>query len=364
MRPNRSNYEIWLIDYLDGNLGENQVGQLFSFLKENPDLIQEFEEISGFKIMPDDNSFKKKTLIKKTHSDLSAEQFDFLCIAAIEHDIEEEQKDELAAISDEDPERRKTFELISKIKLKAPGIKFERKSRLRKLTVPQKVFRFSIIAISSAACLAIMISLLNSSGKSNKELLPLVTANSSSNVIKSGSPEQNITPVPYNDGNVPKIKPSGIIVQNTIIPVVAVENEINSNKSAEIEIPPVNQELSPVNISRADFKTDVDLVKGSFSGTLAALNITTIIPVEETEKPGLNTLIARFFREKILKSRDTETGSLKPYELADAGILGLNKLLGWQMSLQKNHDEKGELKSLYFSSKILKFNAPVRKVQL
>jgi hypothetical protein len=126
----------------------------------------------------------------------------------------------------------------------------------------------------------------------------------------------------------------------------------------------VNQELSPVNISRADFKTDVDLVKGSFSGTLAALNITTIIPVEETEKPGLNTLIARFFREKILKSRDTETGSLKPYELADAGILGLNKLLGWQMSLQKNHDEKGELKSLYFSSKILKFNAPVRKVQL
>jgi len=94
------------------------------------------------------------------------------------------------------------------------------------------------------------------------------------------------------------------------------------------------------------------------------MNTTIDIPAEVPEKHGLNALIARFFREKILKSGDPETGSLKPYEIADAGIIGLNKLLGWQMSLQKNHDDKGDLKSLYFSSKILKFNAPVRKVQL
>jgi hypothetical protein len=31
------------------------------------------------------------------------------------------------------------------------------------------------------------------------------------------------------------------------------------------------------------------------------------------------------------------------------------------MALDEKKDEKGELKSLYFSSKILKFNAPIKK---
>ena len=105
-------------------------------------------------------------------------------------------------------------------------------------------------------------------------------------------------------------------------------------------------------------------MKNSFAGTLASIKIATIPPPESNEEPGLNTLIARLFRDKILKSKEHETGSLKPYEIADAGIKGLNKLLGWQMTLHRNHDENGDLKSLYFSSKILKFNAPVRKVQL
>jgi hypothetical protein len=31
------------------------------------------------------------------------------------------------------------------------------------------------------------------------------------------------------------------------------------------------------------------------------------------------------------------------------------------MALQKTNDENGDLQSLYFSSKMLKFNAPVKK---
>lgn len=33
------------------------------------------------------------------------------------------------------------------------------------------------------------------------------------------------------------------------------------------------------------------------------------------------------------------------------------------MALQKTNDENGELKSLRFSSRILKFNAPVKKAE-
>ena len=52
---------------------------------------------------------------------------------------------------------------------------------------------------------------------------------------------------------------------------------------------------------------------------------------------------------------------LKSYEIAEAGIEGINKLLGWDMALVRTNDDSGELKSLYFSSRLIKFNAPVRK---
>ena len=52
-------------------------------------------------------------------------------------------------------------------------------------------------------------------------------------------------------------------------------------------------------------------------------------------------------------------GNLKDED--KAGVTGLNKLFGWQMALDKKNDENGQPKSVYFSSKILKFNAPVKK---
>jgi hypothetical protein len=364
MKPDRSNYEIWLTDYLDGSLDESRVSELFSFLKENPDLKQEFEEISGFKLVADFNPFFNKTHLKKTYSDLSAEQFDFLCVASVENDLDEETNRELGAIVNEDYERSKTLDLFRKTKLKAPDIKYNKKSGLRKLSVPQKVFRFSVVAVSAAAGLAIMISLFNSSVKSNTELLPLVTINLPAKIIKSDSPEKIIAENTINKEIRAKIKPAGIIVQNTLIPVAGTVIRTPGDKSSEAIISAGNPEIQAVNLSKADYKAKIVLVENTSSGTLAAMNTTVDIPAEVPEKHGLNALIARFFRDKIIKSEEPETGSLKPYEIADAGIIGLNKLLGWQMSLQKNHDEKGDLKSLYFSSKILKFNAPVRKVQL
>ncbi|MGC1391224.1 MAG: hypothetical protein WA816_09315, partial [Bacteroidales bacterium] len=71
--------------------------------------------------------------------------------------------------------------------------------------------------------------------------------------------------------------------------------------------------------------------------------------------------IARTFREKILKEKTAKDSPLKIYEIAEAGVAGLDKLLGWQMALDEKKDSNGELRSVYFSSKILKFNAPIKK---
>jgi hypothetical protein len=64
-----------------------------------------------------------------------------------------------------------------------------------------------------------------------------------------------------------------------------------------------------------------------------------------------------------LKENPSPDSPLKGYEFAEAGVSGLNKLLGWEMALDKNNDNNGELKSIYFSSKILKFKAPVKNTE-
>ena len=95
MKPNRSNYEGWFIDYIDGNLNTRDVDQLLSFLGENSDLKEEFDEISNFRIKPDNKIFSNKLLLKKSVSDLPESQFEFLCVAAAEGDLHEEQISEL-----------------------------------------------------------------------------------------------------------------------------------------------------------------------------------------------------------------------------------------------------------------------------
>jgi hypothetical protein len=62
-----------------------------------------------------------------------------------------------------------------------------------------------------------------------------------------------------------------------------------------------------------------------------------------------------------LKENTSKDSPLKGYEIAEAGVTGLNRLLGWEMALVEKNDENGELRSVYFSSKLLKFNAPVKK---
>jgi hypothetical protein len=363
MKPDRTNYETWLIDYLDGDLNKARVDQLMSFLNENPDIKEEFEEFSQ-PVLSSDHSFNNKDLLKKSVSDLPESQFEFLCVAAAEGDLNEVHVSELMTITAANPDKRKTFELIKSLKLTPPEINYGRKSKLKRLTLPQKIIRLSVIGISAAAGIALMISLFNISGKSGDELKQSVSINSSAGLKEINASDKGASVEKKNE-DIREIKPAPkISVQKTFInnetdktPVILAQEQVSNSISD-------GQEVEHINISKADFKQEVSLVANEFTSSLVALSIAETTSSEEQEKPGINDFIARVFREKILKSKTPEKGNLKAYEVADAGINGLNRLLGWDMSLKQNRDEKGDLKSLYFSSKIIKFNSPVRKVQL
>ena len=159
MKPDRSNYEIWFTDCLDGNLSEKQVEELKVFLKENPDLNEELNGLAMVTLNPPDFTFSGKNVLGKSPDNLSEEQFEYLCIASLENDLTPGQKSEVDEMIRRDEMKRKSFDRIQKLKLKPLSASFAGKSKIKKLTTGQKIFRLSVIGLSAAATIAIIVSI-------------------------------------------------------------------------------------------------------------------------------------------------------------------------------------------------------------
>ena len=62
----RSNYEIYFLDYHEGNLTESQRRELVLFLEQHPDLKEEFDSFVNVVLEPDTlTSFANKESLKK-----------------------------------------------------------------------------------------------------------------------------------------------------------------------------------------------------------------------------------------------------------------------------------------------------------
>ena len=117
----------------------------------------------------------------------------------------------------------------------------------------------------------------------------------------------------------------------------------------------------PSLLKKIPVSSHIELKGKTIPNNLIAFQPTYNGPVYDDGRSKLSRFISKTFREKILKEKSAKDTPLKGYEIAVAGVTGLNKLLGWEMALDKKNGENGELKSIYFSSKLLKFNAPVKK---
>ncbi|MFA5817793.1 MAG: hypothetical protein WC854_00760 [Bacteroidales bacterium] len=361
MKIDRSNYEIWLIDWLDGNLSDLQVELLKLFLSENPELKEEFDGLTAVSLKPSERSFPHKDQLKKSIAVLSGSQFEYLCVAYLENDLSAGQQTELMESINQDYEKKRTFELIQKIRLDPAGISYKHKNQLIKKTAVQRVMRFAVIGLSAAATIALLIMTYLIIPRN----LPDETNTTTQNiVIDSTLFKRAVDKVP--DKIITDKKPvlsklkrenlfAGVQKNNSVIiqsdPTALMPNDSLHRNPDDLEI----------QLTKIPFYAEIDLKKRSVSNTLVASNSNLIIPTYDDERSNLSRFFAKTFREKILKENISLDSPLKGYEIAEAGVTGLNKLLGWEMALDKNNDENGELRSVYFSSKILKFNAPVKK---
>ena len=109
--------------------------------------------------------------------------------------------------------------------------------------------------------------------------------------------------------------------------------------------------------------TDLELSSLPSNNRLVACNFPSVITEEEEDRSSIGRFIARNFREKLLREETPPDTPLKGFEIAAAGVAGINKIFGWEMELDEKKTEAGETKSVYFSSRIIKFNAPVKRAE-
>jgi hypothetical protein len=130
----RNNYEEFFIDYIDGNLSEQQMAEFNAFLLSNPDLATELDFVSTVKLEPAVGNFDTSPL-KKDISDLplNDKNADELMVSLLENDYPQNQQPQLLQWIENSTQRKREFEIFKKTKLEAPHVFMESSGQLQRL---------------------------------------------------------------------------------------------------------------------------------------------------------------------------------------------------------------------------------------
>ena len=154
----RSNYEIYFLDYHEGNLTESQRRELVLFLEQHPDLKEEFDSFVNVVLEPDTlTSFANKESLKKKENIHSGNYRTWL-VAYFEKDLNLSQIAEVERFLEANPSLKPELEIIRRTKISPDHrIVFKNKSVLRK---GGKLIGFSSPAFRALAVAASILLLL------------------------------------------------------------------------------------------------------------------------------------------------------------------------------------------------------------
>ena len=133
MKLDRTTYEIYLIDYLDGKLDAVEVSELLLFLEQNPDLKEEFDGLADISLTKEGEagSFDVSGL-KKPEYNAAGKNYETLLVAKLEGDINPNQQKELDRAFALYPELKKDAGLFAQTRLQPDlTVTFKNRSRLK-----------------------------------------------------------------------------------------------------------------------------------------------------------------------------------------------------------------------------------------
>ncbi|MDZ7738183.1 MAG: hypothetical protein U5K32_03740 [Bacteroidales bacterium] len=362
-----------MTDYYDGSLDDFQKEVLMDFLDRNPDLKSEFEDYPGLSIIPGDEEPFAHSGLLRSADQLSNEQIEHFAIALSENDLNAEQRKEILELRKSDPRFREYINIYEKIKLKPGDIKYPDKKNLLKIPENRKKIKLVLLSVSTAASIAIIAGLfMLFSQESGDRLNRQLTADSgqenrrlqeSFQDMPQKLPAKTIINIADPDRagqiiNTRTLAEAGIAGEVTKAQITAEPVRTGKTIDTRTTVEPA-KEIITITPVAAKENIRLDIAQTHF--LLAETSTYPAYPETGPSDMSVREYLAYQFRKQILADEDPDTENLKAWEIADAGVRGFNKVLGWDMELKAEQDPEGNVNDISFTSQLIKFDHKAKK---
>jgi len=356
MQIDRNNYESYFLDFLEGRLSEQEIDNLLTFLRNNPDLEDRLLSIDKYVVESNNAITLNKNFLFKSldnfHS-VNEHNFDEFCVAYYEKDLSDAASRDLSEYIRTNPRKLNEFEKYGKLFLNSSlDVKYPFKSKLKKFSLLsiRKLVYFS----SAAAILLLAFYLIpfnqkySASVKQTSVLNERISNTQTQNSVKS-SELVSKNNKPFSEKRNPVIliglntKPANAIPENG--------NEILPEKS--------NNLTSIHSIEINNLKLPITLDKIAYS------------PAQDKKQTKSANLVYQSIREFALNKlqRNSEKNSndnksdndLTLWDLATLGANGINKLTGSNIKLDRKLNDNGDMVTMAIESGKLGFSRSLSK---
>ena len=344
MKFNKGNYELYVIDYLERKLSEEDYILFIKFLKDHPEINEEIENFQALQLQSGDEHFPDKHILKKSGS-TSQYQDDFnnYCTAYLEGDLGSAEKTNFENWISNHPEKANELELFRKVYLRADmNIIFSPKSGLKKRYIVQNQIRLISILSTAAAVIIFLIIFFRPADNTDRNIIS-EDNNTNLEVI---SEKEVLTE------EILQINIENEQFQNhQSAEKLLTKEELNNTGMEKILIEPVSSILAQLENHQS---VRFDKLKQQDQG-------------EERNFDDYKTL-REFVNENILSGFFSLDGRDEPekttvWTLASNGLDGLNNITDGGYAIDRETNENGALKRVSLETPLLGISFPVKNKQ-
>jgi hypothetical protein len=382
MKINEENYQAFLLDMTEGRLSAGQQEELLCFLEENPGLEAD-PDIGNFTLPAGEIAFPSREDLKKGASAevITTGNYDQFCIASLEGDLSASGEERLDAFLENNPLCASEALIYKRLVLKADkAVVYPRKGDLKRSRImpagikwyqgKRVIYRAGSVAAAIAVLLSAYFYMPDNTRQEAKVALPAVDIlvlpvdagyRSSQQAVIIPSPAIPETRLPevtdelrHRDGGHDPMADRAEMLTFTDKPDISSLRVQSSIASASAPAGPpgiAGLYRQPLRETEVFSRSPGSLVRG-LAGSLARGS-----GRQDDQNPvsSVRGLAGSLVRGNGAENEPKEERGLSFWDVAHAGVKGINSVAGTGMSLEHEYDQNGNLVHLTFSSRIIEF---------
>ena len=355
MELSHHNYELYVLDFLEGRLSPEDEGKFRDFLDLNPDFRQVVFSDMNISLQPGKIIYPNKEFLKRTTTDLiqTIPKPDLEIISLVEKNIDQGNLFENILPSFEGPSRQKLFLLYKKTILKSGNEKFPEKSNLKKsIPVRKQVYWWGSVAAVLLLSLVIKVLFIPGSVPENisENVILLPTQNAGQEIPVSNNTIPEKTSPPLNSFPGEKLSAGPIVnslsaEQKT--PPVLVNTQSLSLNPFQTEV--VYDYLSPLSLKMAQTSLLEKQLKPPVIYVPRVLTQQDLLALE-------NYTIEDFRVELLSMDTPVKPAGRKFISAIKSTIELFSALTGGEVDLNTSYNSSGRLTSLNLTSERVRFS--------